>query len=134
MRGRSPRRSGLRSIQAPDIDQIEVEVRVSRGTIRYLPIRRITGTVIPQMYLVDILQSIVFLCLFQRCCERGSRVLEGACSGDREVGEVGFEEVVVVEGPLVPARDFDEGDADQAGEGEDEGGEDAGYAAFFTIV
>lgn len=49
-----------------------------------------------------------------------------------EVGEVGFEEVVGVEG--VPAGDLEEDGADEGGDGEEHGNEDAGDAACFAHV
>jgi len=47
-----------------------------------------------------------------------------------EVGEVGFEEVVGVEG--VPAGDLEEDGADEGSDGEGHGDEDAGDSACFT--
>lgn len=71
----------------------------------------VAGAVVPEVDFVDVVEETLVLGLLEGGGE-GCGVGEGGGGGEGEVGEVGFEEVVVGEEGAVPAGDFDEDDAD----------------------
>ena len=88
-------------------------------------------TTVIRTNLVFILDQVLALRQRQRRRERCA-VLNIAGGEDGHVGEVGLEEVVARQHRGIPAGQLDEDEADEAGNGEEHGREDARYPPACT--
>lgn len=119
----------VRDCEAKDIQWIKHKLGLALGAVVELAVGAIRAAVVGQVDVVDLGEAAVILDRVDG--ERDDRV--GRAAGG-EVCEIGLEEGQVCEGALVPARYFNEDEADEGCQCQRHWREDACYSPAFAHV